>query len=88
MSNLRKLIVLASIALALPTLASTADLPEYIPEPYVAPQGGWYLRGDIGFKIYADPSARTTYNNIGDFSNEGLDNTALISGGVGSYFND
>ncbi|PTW59691.1 opacity protein-like surface antigen [Breoghania corrubedonensis] len=88
MSSLRKLFIVASFALALPSVASAADLPEYIPEPYVAPQGGWYLRGDIGFKIYADPSARTTYNNIGDFSNEGMDNTALVGGGIGYYFND
>lgn len=88
MSSLRKLIVTASIALALPSVARAADLPEYVPEPYVESQGSWYLRGDIGFKIYADPSARTDYNDIGAFSNEGLDNTALISAGVGYYFND
>ena len=88
MCSLRKLIIFASIALALPSIANAADLPEYIPEPYVAPQGGWYLRGDIGFKIYRDPQASTTYNSIGDFSNESLDNTALIGGGVGYYFND
>lgn len=88
MSSLRKLFIVASFALALPSVASAADLPEYIPEPYVAPQGGWYLRGDIGFKIYADPSARTDYRDIGDFSNENMDNAAIIGGGIGYYFND
>ncbi|WP_319775131.1 outer membrane protein [Breoghania sp.] len=87
MSNLKRLFIAASIAFALPSVASAADLPEYIPEPYVAPEGGWYLRGDIGFKIYADPAARTTYNNIGDFWGESLDNTALVGAGVGYYFN-
>ncbi|WP_321344926.1 outer membrane protein [Breoghania sp.] len=87
MSNLSKLFIAASIAFALPSVASAADLPEYIPEPYVAPEGGWYLRGDIGFKIYADPAARTSYNDIGEFWNESLDNTGLVGVGVGYYFN-
>ena len=38
--------------------ALAADLPPPVYEPVPVPPpavGGWYLRGDIGYKIYAEP---------------------------------
>ena len=37
--------------------AMAADVPVYEPVPVPPPVavGGWYLRGDIGYKIYAEP---------------------------------
>ena len=89
MSSLRNIFfATVSVVLALPTLANAADIIDYIPEPDPIPSGGWYLRGDIGFKMYADPNAHTSYNSIGDFYGENLDNTWMVGAGVGYYWND
>lgn len=89
MSSLRKFFFgIASVALALPTLANAADIIDYIPEPDPIPYGGWYLRGDIGVKVYQAPAARFDGNNIGAYRNEELDSTFVIGGGVGYRWND
>ncbi len=61
-----------------------APVIEHIPQVPVV-TGGWYLRGDIGYKIYQDPSVSFAGQ---DFENEGLDDTAVIGIGVGYRFND
>ncbi|WP_181703108.1 outer membrane protein [Chthonobacter albigriseus] len=80
---------------AAPTLA--ADMPEPIiemPEPMPLPAAGaWYLRGDIGYKIYQNPSARLDDPTAGSvtpniFSNEDLDDTYSVGAGVGYKFNE
>ena len=89
MSSLRKIFfVIASAALALPTLANAADIIDYIPEPDPIPFGGWYLRGDIGVKIYHAPQAKFDANGIGAFRNEDLDSTFIVGAGVGYRWND
>jgi opacity protein-like surface antigen len=70
--------------------AMAADLPPYEPVPIPPPEavGGWYLRGDIGYKIYADPSVDWSDSVAGTaFDDEEIDNTGLIGAGVGYKFN-
>jgi opacity protein-like surface antigen len=86
----RSKIALAACALAVtavPTLA--ADLPPPPPAPLPPPVvGGWYLRGDIGYKFYADPEADWDDSVAGlDFDDEQLDDTGMIGVGVGYQFN-
>ncbi|AXS41787.1 outer membrane protein [Breoghania sp. L-A4] len=89
MSSLRNIFfVTVSVVLALPTLASAADIIDYIPEPDPIPYGGWYLRGDIGAKIYHAPEARFNANGVGAFRNEHLDSTFTVGAGVGYRVND
>lgn len=89
MSSLRKFILaVAGIALAFPTLARAADLIEYIPPPEPIPFGGWYLRGDIGVKIYHPPQAKFFSNGSGEFRNEHLDSTFVVGAGVGYRWNE
>jgi opacity protein-like surface antigen len=72
---------------AVPTLA--ADLPPPPPAPLPPPViGGWYLRGDIGYKFYADPDVTFNDSAVGvDFDDEELDDTGLIGAGIGYQFN-
>lgn len=89
MSSLRKLFfVIASVALVLPTFANAADIIDYIPEPDPIPYGGWYLRGDIGMKVYQAPKASLNYPGVvGTHINESLDSTFLVGAGVGYRWN-
>lgn len=82
--------VLALAGLMSPALA--ADMPEYpiieTPEPLPLPAaGGWYLRGDIGYKAYSDPNADFDETGYEPFWGESLDDTAVIGAGVGYQFN-
>jgi opacity protein-like surface antigen len=70
--------------------AMAADLPAPVYEPVPVPPapGGWYLRGDIGYKMYQDPSVKFEDSLAGvSFSNENLDDTGDIGVGVGYRFN-
>jgi len=71
--------------------ALAADLPPPVYEPVPVPPpavGGWYLRGDIGYKIYAEPEVDWDDSLAGlDFDDEDLDDTAMIGVGVGYKFN-
>lgn len=91
---------LSRIALAACTWAVTAipaamaaDLPPPVPtyQPVPVPPaavGGWYLRGDIGYKIYADPEVDWDDSLAGlDFDDEELDETAMVGVGAGFKFN-
>ncbi len=94
MDNFFKRLSLTGFAVALSTAAYAADLPtpviEHIPEvPAVG--GGLYLRGDIGYKIYGDPSGSfNDYGNLRElrFERESMDNAWMIGVGVGYQFND
>lgn len=86
-----KCLSLTGFAVVLSTAGYAADLPtpviEHIPE---APRvGGFYLRGDIGYKIYGDPSGSFSDPVIGDlrFERESLDDAWMIGVGVGYKFN-
>jgi opacity protein-like surface antigen len=80
------------LALLLPTGAAlAADMPEtpYMsaPTPYEF-GSGWYLRGDIGYKIYGTPDAHFDIAGFGDMRGEGLSNTGLAGLGFGYKWND
>ncbi len=87
MDNFFKRLSLTGFAVVLSTAGFAADLPtpviEHIP---VAPAavGGFYLRGDIGYKIYQNPDLK--YGSI-DFFDEKMDGTFMIGAGVGYKFN-
>ncbi|MBZ9936666.1 porin family protein [Mesorhizobium sp. BR1-1-16] len=75
--------------------ASGAALAADMPEPYVEPAppviatGGWYLRGDIGYKWYNNPSTSFVTNTyVDNWNNSTLDNTGIIGLGAGYRFND
>lgn len=77
-------------ALLVPLTAHAADIiqpiiPPPAPVPVVEVGGGLYLRGDVGVKIYADPSV--TFNNT-DYVRNRIDTTATIGGGIGYKFNN
>jgi opacity protein-like surface antigen len=80
-----------------------ADMPEYppiieAPEPLpFASAGGWYLRGDIGYKWYNEPSAGLTNPNYAGFAadpngaqmwNEEMGDAWNVGIGAGYKFND
>lgn len=79
---------LAAVALV-PVAGFAADLPEPpllepIPEP-VEFGSAWYLRGDVGYKVYRDPDAKYAGTK---FRGEDLNDTGVIGGGVGYKFNE
>lgn len=67
------------------------EAPEPMPLPAV---GGWYLRGDIGYKFYQNPkgvlSDRSwgSFGNNGEFGSEKMQGAADFGVGVGYKFND
>lgn len=93
MDNFIKRLSLTGFAVVLSTAGYAADLPtpviEHVP---IAPAaaGGFYLRGDIGYKIYSDPSGSFNDPVIGDlrYERESMDNAWMIGVGVGYQFND
>ncbi|MBO6757852.1 MAG: porin family protein [Roseibium sp.] len=93
MGKFFKRLSLAGVAVAISTAGHAADLPapviEHIPEVPVA-AGGFYLRGDIGYKIYGDPSGSFSDSVIGTlrFERESLDDTWMVGVGVGYKFNN
>ncbi len=86
-SNLLSVTVAALVS---STVAYAADLPApvFVEEPELPPvevSGGWYLRGDLGYKVYRKPE--TSFAHI-DFKNEKLDATGVVGIGVGYRVND
>lgn len=76
----------------LPSLAAhAADYPEppviSYPPPPVEIGSGWYLRGDIGFKMYGTPSANFNLTGYGDMANETISNTGVVGVGFGYTYN-
>lgn len=94
MDNFFKRLSLTGFAVALSTAAYAADLPtpviEHVPE-IPAAAGGWYLRGDIGYKLYSDPDGSfegsSTVSDL-RYERESMDNAWLVGVGVGYQFND
>lgn len=86
------MIVASTITLGTTFSASAADMPEYVPidapEPLPLPAGNWYLRGDIGYKIYEDPNGFYDLAGYGSMFDEQLDNTGVIGIGAGYRFNE
>ncbi|GAA0776618.1 porin family protein [Roseibium denhamense] len=93
MDKFLKRLSLTGFAIAVSTAGYAADLPtpviEHIPEVPAA-AGGWYLRGDIAYKVYGDPSGSFNDGLIGDlrFERESIDNAWMIGVGVGYKFTD
>ena len=72
-----------------PVAGLAADLPEpplleTIPEP-IEFGSSWYLRGDVGYKIYRKPDVR--YGGT-KYSDEDMKDTGLVGAGVGYKFNN
>lgn len=107
MRKLSKLTALVVTSLALGagmiSVVRAADLPDYPPtiEPPETPvfesAGGWYLRGDIGYKIYNDPSASLSNPAFGggtfaggrdQMTNEVMGDAFNVGIGAGYKFND
>jgi opacity protein-like surface antigen len=96
-----------AIALALAAIGASdvraADMPEYppiieAPEPLPLPAaGGWYLRGDIGYKWYNDPSVQLSNPDYAGgtfadgrhrFEDETMGESFNVGIGAGYKFND
>lgn len=85
------MIIAGTVAFGAPP-SHAADMPEYVPietpEPLPLPVGNWYLRGDIGYKIYEDPSGYYDLAGYGSMDGENLDDTGVIGVGAGYRFNE
>jgi opacity protein-like surface antigen len=92
MGRIDRLILYGMFALLLPTgMAFAADMPEtpYAPTPTPYEFGsGWYLRGDIGYKLYNNPDAHFDVAGYGNMIDENLSNTGVAGIGFGYKFND
>lgn len=93
MSRLSKFLVIGSFSLLAPAAASAADLPPAydFPPPMVEIGSNWYLRGDIGYKIYGGVTAQFNDPNyvaagFQDMVGESLSNTGTVGIGVGYRF--
>ena len=78
-----------ALAFALaPVAGRAADLPEPpMLEPAAPVEFGsaWYIRGDVGYKAYRNPSV--SFKGV-DYAKEDLNNTGIIGGGVGYKANN
>lgn len=78
-----------ALLLGAPFSAMASDMPAIpIPEPLPLPAGGWYLRGDIGYKFYQDPDGYYDLAGYEDMFSTSINDTGLIGAGVGYRFND
>ncbi|MEP3276979.1 MAG: outer membrane protein [Stappiaceae bacterium] len=88
MSIFRKVAGAVAGLLLVSSQSFAADLPEpFVVEPVPA-AGGWYLRGDIGYKFYQAPTGSTFAAGTGTFIDNELDDTFLIGAGIGYKWND
>ncbi|QFT30096.1 Putative adhesin RP828 precursor [Labrenzia sp. THAF82] len=93
MDNFFKRLSLAGFAVVLSSAGYAADLPtpviEHIPAAPAPAVGGFYLRGDIGYKIYGDPKGSFQEPGATDlrFTGESMDNAWMIGVGAGYKFN-
>ncbi|MEP2704285.1 MAG: outer membrane protein [Roseibium sp.] len=93
MDILLKRLSLTGFAVVLSTAGFAADLPTPVIEhiPAAPAVGGFYLRGDIGYKVYGDPNGTfDDYGNAGflRFQRESMDNAWMVGVGVGYQFNN
>jgi opacity protein-like surface antigen len=92
MGNFKTLFATAGFALVLTAgNASAADMSDLFLEPLLPVEIGsaWYLRGDIGYKVYPSPSATYTRSltNIENYTDVSLDSALIVGGGFGYKFN-
>jgi len=92
MGRIDRLVLLASSALLLAGGAALAgDMSEtpYMPNgtPYEFGTA-WYLRGDIGYKLYTTPHAHFDVAGYGNMNSESLSSTGVVGFGVGYKLND
>ncbi|MEP5622845.1 MAG: outer membrane protein, partial [Hyphomicrobiales bacterium] len=92
MDNFFKRLSLTGFAVVLSTAGYAADLPTPVIEhiPAAPAVGGFYLRGDIGYKIYSDPSGSFQGSStVADlrYERESMDNAWMFGVGVGYQFN-
>jgi len=91
--KLRHLLLAAVASLSVMSVASAADLPQApeAPEP-VDIGGGWYLRGDIGVRVY-DEEFDAAYKDRADkhvkieYEDKDVDTAFFIGGGIGYKMN-
>ncbi len=89
MGRIDRLILYSSFALLLGSgVALAADMPEssYAPTPAPTPYEfgtGWYLRGDVGYKIYSAPHAHFDVAGYGNMIDTSLTNTGTVGFGFG-----
>ena len=92
MHGLKKLMIASGFAFAaLGGGAQAADMTQPFLEPILPVEvaSSWYLRGDIGYKMYTTPNAAysSLVQGYYDYYNIDLDNSWTIGGGVGYQFN-
>jgi opacity protein-like surface antigen len=92
MGSFKTFIATTGIALVLTAgTATAADMSDPFLEPLLPVEIGsaWYLRGDIGYKVYTSPNGTYTRSltNIEDYTNVSLDEAFIIGGGFGYKFN-
>ena len=89
MGSIRKSVFVGAAVACLAAPALAADLPPVIEPPVTPPiqdYSGWYIRGDIGYKIYNDPDV--SYNGGAvELGHESFDNTWMVGVGAGYQFN-
>jgi opacity protein-like surface antigen len=92
MRRIDRLILYGTFALLLPSGAAlAADASEMPYQPTATPYefgSGWYLRGDIGYKIYNVPHAHFDVAGYGNMIGDTLSNTGVAGLGFGYKFND
>ncbi|MYZ48054.1 outer membrane protein [Propylenella binzhouense] len=97
MLRFTRIALAACASAAAMSAAMAADMPVYVPEvtPMPVPEvpvavSGWYLRGDIGYKIYQDPNPKFNDPLTGPigFSNNSIEDTGMVGAGIGYKFNN
>lgn len=92
MGSLRKSVLLGVVAALVPAVAATAAdypmPPPVISYPPVEIGSGWYLRGDVGYKIYQTPNARLDVAGYGAMIDESISDTGTVGIGFGYRWND
>ncbi|MCC6984735.1 MAG: porin family protein [Bauldia sp.] len=87
-----KMTAIATVAVLMgaPSVLQAADAPTpyYPPATPIEIGSNWYLRGDIGYKMYLTPNAHFDEPGYGAMINEDITNTGVIGIGMGFEFND
>jgi len=90
MGSLKRTALIGVLALVMPAAAMAADLytppPINYPPPPVEIGSNWYLRGDIGYKIYRAPNAFFDEPGYGNFIDETMSPVFGVGIGAGYKF--
>jgi opacity protein-like surface antigen len=86
----RTAFVAAAFLMGLPSVLQAADVPPPYYPPVVPIEVGsnWYLRGDIGYKLYTTPDVHFDEPGYGDMIDETIDDTGVVGIGFGYKLND